>query len=125
MNDDRFNYKNFGRQPTWLIKQVVRGIQSNRNLDHFTSARNLQTLWNVNRASDSEPYDDLAPFMPHPMIWKAQESERKLNITQQCAIEFLSTFRKYDTDVEVVFTEWLFEIEMIAHGVLVGLTSPY
>ncbi len=79
-------------------------------------ARNLQSLWNINRSSDSEPFDDLTPFMPHPVVWKAQEGDRILSITQQCAIEFLSSFRQFDTDIEVVFTDWLPEIEMIAQG---------
>lgn len=71
---------------------------------------------NINRSEKTPPFNDLAPFLPHPATWKRETEERKVNISRACAIEFLSTYQKFDPAIEALFDDWLSEIKLIASG---------
>ena len=96
--------------------QAFKSLQQKRNLDHLTQARSNQLFCNANRAKDAEILDDIAIFLPHPIVWQACSVDRVLQIDRATAIEFLRTYKRYSPEVEIVFADWLQEIVLIAQG---------
>jgi hypothetical protein len=86
LNDDRFNYKNFGKQPVWLIREAIRSGQQKRNLDHLTISRLLHSFIQANSGKPPE----LSNLLPHPRIWKEEIEDDNLNISKQTARDILN-----------------------------------
>lgn len=89
-------------------------IQQQRNLDQLTQARQSQMFANCKRDPTTPAFDDISIFLPHPAQWLLQTEERKLDISRETAIEFLQSYKSFDAEVEVVFDDWLREIQLIA-----------
>jgi len=106
-------------QPLWLIRQIANQILQKRNLDHLTQARIIQVYLKSNldpKKSSGNEYDDLSAFLPHPVQWQQQNSERVLNISRQTALEFLQSYNWLNDDVVAIFDEWQAEIQQVAQG---------
>lgn len=102
----------------WLVRQAIRSCQQQRNLDQLTQTRHLITYINAHLKEDTPPIQSVVSYLPHPQIWRYFINDRKLHISQQAAIEFIRTYKKFDLAVECVFTDWIEEIESIATGLL-------
>lgn len=85
-------------------------------MDHLTTARTLQAYTNVHRAEDSQPFDDVALFLPYPSEWKLQNMHRQLNISKATAIAVISSLSWLDSNVIAALDEYMDELEMIARG---------
>jgi hypothetical protein len=69
---------------------------------------------NANRGENTQPFEDIALFLPHPTTWIAATSDRVLDIDRATAIEFLRTYKRYPPSIEAAFDDWLTEIKLIA-----------
>lgn len=80
----------------------------------MTAARQLQAFTNVNRAKDSQPFDDISLFLPHPAEFLMQNQNRTLNVSRQSAIVVLQSIDWLDSSVLAALDSWLPELELIA-----------
>lgn len=79
----------------------------------MTAARQLQAFTNVNRAENSQPFDDVSLFLPHPAEFRVAYQNRTLNVTRQTAIAVLQSIDWLDSSVLAAIDSWLPELELI------------
>lgn len=88
LNDVRFDFCHFAKQPVWLIRQGIKNGQQKRNFDQLTLARCLQAFINSKIDNEKKSIDDESQLLPHPDIWK-QSVARQLDISKETAQEIL------------------------------------
>lgn len=115
-NEDRFCYKNFSKQPIWLIRQALSTSQQKRNLEHLTQARSLQAF--INSKIDpkkGKPIKDESSLLPHPDVWKEFTESKDLSINQSTAKEIVEAFENWlDSSHKAMLDEYINEIKRIA-----------
>jgi len=79
-------------------------------------ARFTQIYINAHLKEGAQKYEDESIFLPHPSIWRKSLHERKIIISKETAIEFLSSYRQFGPDVAIVFDDWISDIEDIARS---------
>lgn len=116
MNDDRFNYKNFGKQPVWLIREALRSGQQKRNLDHLTISRLLHSFIQANSDPKKSKPPELSNLLPHPQIWKEEIEDDNLNISKQTARDILNAINSnwLDSSHSALLDSYMSTIKSIA-----------
>lgn len=79
-------------------------------------ARFTQIYINSHLKEGNQSYDDIAGFLPYPLVWHKYERTRKISVSRECAIEFLKSYKSFGDAVEIVFTDWLEDLISIANG---------
>lgn len=85
-------------------------------MQQLSIARLTQVYVNAHRGENDQPLTDLAPFLPHPVVWKQLSSNRQLNVSRQSAIAVIQSLDWLDSQVLAAIDSWLDELSLIAQG---------
>lgn len=95
------------------LRQVQRAIEQERNLDQLSISRFFYNYVAAHQGENSSLPEEMV-FFPHPATWARQTTTQSINCSTKSAIEFLSTYKQFDSLVEFVFTPSLTELLYIA-----------
>lgn len=98
-----------------MIRKALNQIYQKRNLDQYSTVLGVSTYINANRGEDSQPIE-LYQFMPHPLVWRQNNTQKKINISKNTAIQLLADYPSFNSEMLSVFDEWIEDIRMAASG---------
>lgn len=75
----------------------------------------ISTYVNSNRKENTQPIE-FYHFLPHPLVWRQNNTEKKIDISKKTAISFLADYSKFNSEMLSVFDDWMDEIRMTASG---------